>query len=116
LNTAGVKSFANIFSSDTALRPSCHHCRYANFKRPSDITIADFWGIEKIMPQFDDNKGISLVLINTAKGQKLYEDIEVKIIYKESNTKDCLQHNLQEPSKISEKKGTVLAGLPFAWI
>lgn len=93
-----------LFYSHIMLRPSCHYCRYANFKRPSDITIADFWGIEKTLPQFDDNKGISLALINTAKGRKLFEDIKAKITYKESNTKDCLQHNLQKPSKISEKR------------
>lgn len=104
LNTADVKSFANIFSSGTALRPSCHRCRYTNLKRPSDITIGDFWGVEKTMPQFDDNKGISLTLINTDMGQKLFESIKDKIMYRDSNSKDCLQRNLQEPTKVSEKR------------
>jgi len=93
-----------LFYSHNMLRPSCYYCRYTNFKRPSDITIADFWGIEKTMPQFDDNKGISLALINTTKGQRLFEDIKSKIVYRESNTKDCLQRNLQEPSRISDKR------------
>lgn len=30
---------------------------------PGDITIADYWGIEKVAPEFDDNKGVSLVLV-----------------------------------------------------
>ncbi|GAB1431759.1 hypothetical protein MASR2M29_03840 [Spirochaetota bacterium] len=56
------------------------------------------------MPEFDDNKGISLTLVNTFKGQKLFEDIEAKVIYKISNTKDCLQHNLHTPSIVSGKR------------
>jgi coenzyme F420-reducing hydrogenase beta subunit len=104
LNSTDVKTYANIFSSDMALRPSCYNCKYCNLFRTGDITIADFWGIEKSMPDFDDNKGISLVLINTAEGQKLFENIKKNLIYKENNAKDCLQPNLQYPSKVSEKR------------
>jgi hypothetical protein len=64
LNTPDVMTYANIFGSDLALRPACHNCKFCNFSRPSDITIGDFWGIEKSMPDFDDNIGVSLLLIN----------------------------------------------------
>lgn len=93
-----------LFYSHSILRPSCYHCKYTNLKRPSDITIADFWGIEKCMPDFDDNKGVSLVLINSSKGQRLFEDIKENLIYRESNTKDCLQPHLQYPAKPSAKR------------
>lgn len=90
-----------LFYSHTILRPACHKCIYTSIKRKSDITIADFWGIEKSNPDFDDNKGVSLVLLNTKKGISLFNEIKSKLDYIESNAKDCLQPQLQYPSKQS---------------
>ena len=104
LNTPDVMTYANIFGSDLALRPACHNCKFCNFSRPSDITIGDFWGIEKSMPDFDDNTGVSLVLTNSTKGQELFERISKNLYYRESNTTDCLQHNLHTPSQPSPRR------------
>lgn len=93
-----------IFYSHNALRLSCHNCRYTKIDRDSDLTIADFWGIEKSMPEFDDNKGISLLLIHTKKGEMSFEKTKNGIEYKESNVKDCLQPQLKYPSKVSFKR------------
>ena len=101
LNTPEVLAYTNIFGSDLALRSSCYHCKFANLHRPSDITIADFWGIEKSVPDFDDNKGVSLVLVNSTKGMGLFQRISESLDYRESNTKDCIQHNLHTPSLAS---------------
>lgn len=90
-----------LFYSHNILRPSCHYCRYTNLNRPSDLTIADFWGIEKVMPDFDDNKGVSMVLINSPKGQMLFDNIKGDLICRESNVEDCLQPQLQYPAKPS---------------
>jgi coenzyme F420-reducing hydrogenase beta subunit len=98
LNTPDVMTYAKIFGSDLALRPACHNCKFCNFSRPSDITIGDFWGIEKCMPDFDDNIGVSLVLINSSKGQILFQRISKSVYCQESNTYDCMQHNLHSPS------------------
>lgn len=99
INTSDIKIYANLFGSDLALRPSCYNCQYTNLQRPSDITIGDFWGIEKTMPEIDDNKGISLVLINTPKGKGVIDKIKGELELWESNTRDCLQLNLQQPTK-----------------
>jgi len=104
INTPKLKIYANIFSSDMALRPSCYHCIFSNFFRPSDITIGDFWGVEKSLPKLDDNKGVSLVLINTIKGQDIFEKIKENIDFVQSNTKDCIQHNLKEPTFCPTKR------------
>lgn len=90
-----------LFFGHNILRPSCHICKFTNLHRPSDITIGDFWGIEKCKPCFDDNKGVSLVLINTAKGRDLLNNISKNLILEESNSVECLQPNLQNPSKAS---------------
>lgn len=63
------------FLNNLYLRPSCHACPARSGKSGSDIVLGDFWGIEKHYPQIDDDKGISLVLINSHKGQTLYDSI-----------------------------------------
>lgn len=65
-------SFMRAFLSDTILRPSCHDCPAKQGKSHSDITIADFWGIDKLDPLFDDDKGCCAIFLNTEKGKKCY--------------------------------------------
>ena len=90
----------NLFLSDLLLRPSCYSCRFSSFKRCSDITIADFWGIERTQPEFDDNKGVSLVLVNTEKGNNLFNQLQQILLIKESTKADCLQRNLETPAPL----------------
>ena len=69
--------FMNSFLSYLSLRPSCHSCSCKNGKSGSDISLADFWGIEKYNYKFTDNKGTSAVLVNTEKGRDLLHKIDV---------------------------------------
>lgn len=58
-----------------ASRPSCYHCQYKGFPRVADITIADFWGVEKYLPQeFDNNLGTSLIMCNSKKGLDYFDE------------------------------------------
>ena len=68
--------FQRLFYGHAVLRPSCYVCPYKNVFHPGDITIADFWGIDKCKPEFDDNKGVSLVLVNTEKGLMYWDKIK----------------------------------------
>ena len=56
--------FMQAFLSDLILRPSCYMCPAKSGKSGSDITIGDFWGIEHIKPEIDDDKGLSLVMVH----------------------------------------------------
>ena len=56
--------FMQAFLSDLILRPSCYKCPAKSGKSGSDITIGDFWGIEHIKPEIDDDKGVSLVMVH----------------------------------------------------
>lgn len=60
-----------FFGIKTIMRPACEHCRFTDIYRASDITIADYWGIEKYAPEWMDKLGVSFILTNTAKGAKL---------------------------------------------
>lgn len=70
------------FVRDFYLRPSCYECKYKTLHRESDITLADFWGIEANVPELDDNKGTSLIFVNSDKGKDYFEKIKGKIIFK----------------------------------
>lgn len=60
--------YMRAFLSDLILRPSCYYCRAKKGRSHSDITLADFWGIDTVMPEMNDGKGTGLVLVNTDKG------------------------------------------------
>lgn len=62
--------YMQMFLKDICLRPSCHQCRFKGMDRPSDLTLGDCWGIQDHMPEMDDDKGTSVILVHTEKGQK----------------------------------------------
>lgn len=86
-------------------RKSCDVCHFSNFKRPSDITLGDFWGLKSLNPSLDnENKGVSLVLINSEKGKKIFESIQKEIVFFESNTIESKQPNLERPTAPSPNR------------
>lgn len=75
---------------------------FANTKRPSDITIADYWGWEKTDPDINkDDKGVSLILINTEKGRELFNAVKDRMTVIPAELENCMQPNLQHPSVFS---------------
>lgn len=93
--------YTDLFYKHIALRPSCGACRYTNLKRPSDITLADFWGIDKAVPGFNDNKGVSLVLVNSEKGKAVFDIVKEKIDFVPTELENCMQPNLERSSVFS---------------
>ena len=98
-------SFTYLFYQHIMFRHSCGKCHFTNTKRPSDITIADFWGWEKTAPDINkDDKGVSLILVNTEKGRELFDKIKDRMNVVPANLEDCLQPNLRHPSVIHPKR------------
>ena len=95
--------YSTLFGSCIAFRDSCYNCQFTNLNRPSDITIADCWGINEHRPDIDDNNGVSLVIVNTKKGKYLQEKISFNILDYSIDIKDYLQPRLKEPNKRSWK-------------
>lgn len=75
--TVDANLYMRGFLKDLYLRPSCHACPSKSSKSGSDITIADFWGIEKFYPEFDDDKGVSLVFVNTSKASDVFTKLQL---------------------------------------
>lgn len=85
--------FMQAFLRNTILRDSCYNCHFKKKNRISDITLADFWGIENILPDMDDDKGTSLVIVNSKKGQELLENIKDKIQCKSVDFETAIKYN-----------------------
>lgn len=100
------KIHKKLFYSNLCIRPSCHVCRYANKTRPSDITMADFWGIENYFPEFKDFLGVSAIIVNSYKGSKIFANITKSIDYKLSNIEACAkkQRNLNKPTIVNPRR------------
>ncbi len=64
------------FLNGISTRPSCGTCKYASPVRIGDITLGDFWGVSEIDPSYNDNKGTNLVMLNSLKGEKIFEEIK----------------------------------------
>ena len=92
-STLSEKYYTELFYSHVALRECCYECQYTSLdKKPADITMADFWGIEKIIPEIkDDNTGISLAIVRTSKGENLIKRTKLELIGVDSS--DILQKN-----------------------
>lgn len=81
--------FTQLYFRDLILRSSCTQCRYCNMTRPGDITLGDFWGIDKVMPEFYDDRGVSLVMCASEKGRQALEEVRDALVLAESNPADA---------------------------
>ena len=98
-----------LFLNEASYRESCYQCAYANDQRVGDITIADFWGVEKFFDSFDLKRGVSLILLNTEKGKVMLEYIKENM-YTEDATIDMAKErnkNLSAPTSRPEIRSQV---------
>ncbi len=70
--------YMRAFLAELTLRPSCYACPFKSGRSGSDITLADFWNIRDVLPAFDDDRGASLVLLNTPQGVRHFEEADAE--------------------------------------
>ncbi len=115
--SAHVESFTfdnNVYYSDVytylfyehiMFRQSCGNCYFTNTNRPSDMTIADFWGWQKVDAEFNrDDKGCSLLFCNSQKGVEWFDKIRNRLNVIETPMESCMQPNLEHPSLVSPNR------------
>ncbi len=85
--------YMRTFLKNCSLRPSCYACKFKGLNRLSDITLADFWGIQNILPEMDDDKGTSLVLVNTGTGASAFNAISSNAKTKRVEISDAICYN-----------------------
>ncbi len=81
------------FVSDYFLRQSCYDCHAKGERHGADITLGDLWGVQNVCASMDDNKGTSLVLLNTAKGEELFCEVNGDMDIRQVDFDGAIQHN-----------------------
>lgn len=82
-------SFMHAFT----YRLSCYECKFAKVPRQGDITLADYWGVRHFFPQFDNSNGCSLILVNTKRGNEIWNQVSSSCEYENSTVSDASQFN-----------------------
>lgn len=89
------------FLKNLYLRPSCHECPSNSFTSGSDLTMGDYWGIHQVYPDFDDDKGCSLIFCNSEKGKLVFEIVKGETEYKPAiynhalSLNPCIEHSVK---------------------
>lgn len=85
-------------------RLSCYECPFAKVPRQGDITLADFWGVRKYMGQLDADNGVSLIIVNTPKGEAMLEKVGQELVMAESSVEQAAaeNRNLTAPTRMPE--------------
>ena len=80
--------YNKAFECNLSIRWSCFDCKFKGVSRSSDITLADFWGIERFYPQLSNQGGTSLLIVQTKKGEQLLNSVngDVKMFAIELDT------------------------------
>lgn len=97
------------YHTNVFCRPSCYECKFKGLPRIADISLGDFWGIEKVDPNLDNNVGTSTILINSDRGKSYFNHIKDKLQLKETQFEATFGGNAAlfrsiEPAKIDRKK------------
>ena len=85
--------YMQSFHRDLCLRPSCYRCAFKTTARISDITLADFWGVEKVCPEIDDDRGVSLVILHSLRGRALFHRAEGALCFREADLEEAVKYN-----------------------
>ena len=102
--------YMKLFTRDYVSRASCESCRFKGYHRPSDITLGDFWGVWDVAPEMDDDRGTSVILIQSEKGKTIWNQISDRIRSQEVQLEQASQQNpsMLTASKSRENRAAVL--------
>lgn len=92
-DTKRRETYMRLFLNNVSIRPSCGNCAFNNKRSLADITIADYWGVEKHFADFDDDKGVTLVLINTLKGAEAFDCLREKMLLQPTDFAKGAEYN-----------------------
>lgn len=99
-NSLHDNPFMKGFLRDIYLRPSCYNCPSKGGKSKSDMTIADYWGIGRVMPDFHSPEGVSLAILHTEKSVAAFSECNVEC--RESNMTDAIAGNISYYKSVAE--------------
>lgn len=100
--------YYHYFLDSEIYRDSCYNCKYTNLHRPADFTLGDFWGVEKIKPDFNINNGCSLLLVNSSKGEQLLNSMDLDLQKASLDFAASNNEQLHSSSKCSSNRQGIL--------
>jgi len=105
--------FMRVFLQNICLNTSCVDCHYGKLPRIADITLGDYWNIAEVHPEMDDDKGTSVVLLNTAHGCELFDSVTDKVAQCDSKVEYAIAGNpcIDRSSKPHPKRAEFFANL-----
>lgn len=86
-------SYMQGFLKNLFIRPSCHECPFRCIPRVADLSLGDYWGISNFYPELDNDKGTSLILINSEKGKYYFDKIEEQIFSQKTDIDSAIKGN-----------------------
>lgn len=86
--------FRRGYHTNVYCRPSCYECVFKGFPRMSDITLGDFWGIERFDKNLDNNIGTSLIILNSKKGERYFDAVKDRFEYHELPLESAFKGNI----------------------
>ena len=89
------------FLTDVYLRNSCYDCVFRQYHRCSNITLADYWGVNKLCVDMHDNKGTSIVFVHSQKGQSLIGKVCDNMIILEQMKENVILNNISMVKNIT---------------
>lgn len=105
-NTPFTRSYSDMFFKNYSLRNSCRDCKYKSIFRTGDVTLGDFWGYDDFDTTYKDEKGISLILVNSIKGVKLLKDAFKKDTLISADINKIPQANINRKSFIPKNENS----------
>lgn len=103
-NPSDITNWGHLYFSRLIDRPSCHKCKFTNFNRSGDFTLADFWDDAHNRPDLYSPKGTSLFLVNTEKGMKLLSDLNENLNLWPITHNEAWQPCLETATKSSSQR------------
>lgn len=97
--------YMKAFLCNLSLRPSCYNCPFKGLERVSDITLADFWGVEHVCPEMNDGLGTSLVLVNSNSGFSAFEKLGSRIRVAETDVSEAVKYNSAAIKSVARPEG-----------
>lgn len=112
---AGISSYYSLFLDSQIYRESCYQCKYACNNRPGDLTLGDYWGIQKEHPEllcngkYNVKNGISCIIVNSTKGQEALHSLKGALLLDKSSYEKVSRRNAQllRPSQKEKSRETI---------
>lgn len=110
---AAADPYYRAFLGNLSLNKICGECPFNSLPRSADITLGDFWRVEKHHPGFEDNAGVSCVVISSEKGEGLFELVQKNLTVVKSSQEDIMDGNpfLNGHCTLHKRRGKFFAGL-----